>query len=159
MKEILVASALSAGSDRANDRALMLADEHDANLTVSHVIDINFPQPTIDSHDKSARKRLEDHLSARTSFKAVTIQVVVGNPHLDILEQARQCHSDLIMVGAHRMDLLCDTPGHPLRGMCCGTHESLCYWSEIRLGLSINGPLSGLISPANPRRRYVWLSP
>lgn len=109
MKDILVASDLSAGSDRALDRALMLADERATNLTVLHVIDINLPQPTIDSHEKSARKRLADYLSARTAHKAVTIQVVVGNPHLDILERAGQCGSDLIVLGAHRVDLLNDT--------------------------------------------------
>lgn len=103
MKAILIATDLSARSDRALDRALMLAQEHNARLFVLHVVDGTLPQGTIDRQRGAAVASIRAYLEARGGGQKPGVEVTVGTPHREILRRAAEIRADLIVLGAHRV--------------------------------------------------------
>lgn len=103
MKTILIATDLSARSDRALDRALMLAGEHHARLAVLHVVDSRLPQAAIDRQTNEAPDAIRAYLAARGAGQDAAVCVTVGEADRDILRQAAQRDADLIVLGAHRV--------------------------------------------------------
>jgi len=99
MKRILVASDLSARSDRAVRRAVRLAGQTGAALTLVHVVDDELP----DEIAQSAMAAAGDMLSAMVSRLDVpagvdvAVKVVAGQAHL-----AAASDADLIVLGIHR---------------------------------------------------------
>lgn len=104
MKRILVASDLSARSDRAVRRAVQLAGQTGASLTIVHVVDDELP----DEIAQSAMAAAGDMLSAMVSRLDVpsgveaAVKVVAGQAHLSIVDEAAAGDADLIVLGIHR---------------------------------------------------------
>ncbi|WP_168220333.1 universal stress protein [Azospirillum thermophilum] len=103
MKSILIATDLSARSDRALDRALALAREQDARITVLHVVDDRLAQAAIERREDEAKEAIAAYLAARGPGQDATVSVTVGEADSDILRAAGRCAADLIVLGAHRV--------------------------------------------------------
>jgi nucleotide-binding universal stress UspA family protein len=106
MKRLLMATDLSARSDRALDRAVALAQEHDADLSVVHVVDEDLPASVADAQEQAARDIMRKHLDSLSGEAAarVSVEVIIGRAYVDILEAAEKTQSQLIILGAHRED-------------------------------------------------------
>lgn len=107
-RKILVASDLSAGSDRALGRGIRLAESWSAELTVLHVLDKRCPWPEYDqgpswqrAPDRMApiERDLRADLSSNPSAK---VRIVEGEPHAVIRDVAEEEKSELIIVGESR---------------------------------------------------------
>lgn len=110
MKRILIATDLSARSDRAVERAVRLACEHRADLTVVHVIDEDLPTSIADAHEAAARQAIQAHVEplAADGGPHVSIEVVFGRASADILEMSEKTQADMVVLGMHRKDALMD---------------------------------------------------
>lgn len=106
MTRLLVATDLSARSDRAVSRAVRLASELEASLSVLHVIDEDLPDWIIDSQKEMAQKAFNQHLSSLDA--SAEVQVLVGKPYDVIVETAQRMEAALIILGSHRDDALRD---------------------------------------------------
>jgi nucleotide-binding universal stress UspA family protein len=110
MKRILVATDLSARSDRALERAAALANEHAAFLTVIHVVDEDLLEPVAEAQEKAAREAIMAHIDALrgSSAPGVSVKVVFGRAHAAIVEVSEKSATDLVVLGLHREDALKD---------------------------------------------------
>ena len=110
MKRILMATDLSARSDRALERAIDLAREHDAELTVIHVVDEDLPVSLADAHQATATRTITAHVDrlAADNRPRIATEVRLGRPYVDILEASDQAEAELIVLGMHRKDTLKD---------------------------------------------------
>ncbi len=117
MRNILMASDLSSRSDRAFDRAVLLAKQFKTGLHVLHVLDEDLPPHLQDELLDNAEKTLKAQATrARTNVsKAKTgktgksgVVVAAGSPAQTILDQAKKLKVDLIVTGAHKKDSLRD---------------------------------------------------
>jgi nucleotide-binding universal stress UspA family protein len=102
--KILVATDLSARSDRAVERAFLLAKQIRASLTILHVVDTSLPSRIADRLHDDARAAIADHVAALADANSVPwdIIIVLGNDHKDIVEHAESLQADLIVLGIHR---------------------------------------------------------
>jgi len=103
MLKVLVASDLSARSDRAVARSFALAKELRAELTVLHVVDADLPQELRTHSLEWARKALAreiETLAASTGAKS-SIEVCAGHPSSEIVARADAEKVDLIVLGVH----------------------------------------------------------
>lgn len=142
MKTILVASDLSARSDRALARAVLLAEQHHAKLISLHVVDEELPAASADLQAEDARRFLRVALAAvpEAVSLASEVRVVVGEHYQTILVEAETSGADLVVIGQHRKDILLDL----FRG---STGERI-----IRFG---NRPV--LVVKAAPAHTYVCM--
>lgn len=110
MKSILIATDLSARSDRAVERAAQLASEHRADLTIVHVVDEDLPASIADAQEAAARQAIEEHVKtlATDDPPPISIEVVFGRADADILEMSEKTQADMIVLGMHRKDSLLD---------------------------------------------------
>ena len=110
MKRLLVATDLSARSDRALNRALALSDQLKAQLIVLHVVDEELPSSVANGFKEGAESAINDHLDSlpTSKRKKVTRKVVIGNPSRDIVKEAEGNGAGLIIMGRHRDDYLAD---------------------------------------------------
>ncbi|MGA7966895.1 MAG: universal stress protein [Gammaproteobacteria bacterium] len=113
MKRILVAINLRAQADRAFDRAVRLAVEHSAELTLFHVISTDRSR-----HGGAARDRAERELQSYpvpSNVKA-NYRIGAGEPATEIAALARSIAADLIVLGLHHdrpvLDFFTDTMAH-----------------------------------------------
>lgn len=117
MRHILAATDLSSGADRGIGRALLLARETGARVTVLHVVDVALPQDAIDERCDETEKRLRAQLASLPGGPDVSadIAAVPGEGMLEVLRQAERRGADLIVVGAHHagvpLDLFRGTSG------------------------------------------------
>lgn len=106
---ILVASDLTAYSDRAFDRAVMLAEEHNASLCFLHAIDPGaLPESYVKRNLEEAKWDLEHEVQDSGIDKRLNVSVAVGQGEADkvILEEAQTMQADLIVMGlSHDMAL------------------------------------------------------
>jgi nucleotide-binding universal stress UspA family protein len=106
MRTLLVATDLSARSERALERALALAREVGAALVVVHVVDDDLPPALADAHAEAARRTLTERCDALAAAERpqveVTIEVLRGRPHSEIRAAATRHGAELIVVGEHR---------------------------------------------------------
>ncbi|GIT92257.1 hypothetical protein JANAI62_27140 [Jannaschia pagri] len=104
MKTILVATDLSARSDRAVLRAAHLAETVGASLRILHVIDDEVPAAFLQTRSEAAEQVLAAMVADHEGLSALapTIHVEVG--HLDKLlpKIVAQQDVDLVVVGSHR---------------------------------------------------------
>ena len=109
-KRILVATDLSARSDRAMERALRLASDHGGDVTIVHVVDADLPALLADAQEKAARQAIQDHIDTLTegAGQNVSIEIVFGRPYSEILELSEKSEADIIVLGVHREDALKD---------------------------------------------------
>lgn len=110
MKSVLVASDLSARSDRALARAVMLAREHRARVVVLHVVDHELPAALANRQVEDAQQAIDATLSALPNLSEVSfdIRVVVGEHYRSILEESASLDADLVVIGQHSKDMLLD---------------------------------------------------
>lgn len=105
LKSIMVATDLSARSDRALERAVILAKHHAAQLTVLHVVGPERASTERESAVASAKTDIGTALGragVAEGDRNVVIDVIAGKGHKDILSSADRCQADLIVTGVHR---------------------------------------------------------
>ncbi len=104
MKRILAATDLSARSDRAIDRAILLARQFGAALTILHVIDEDLPTSVGDRQRQAAEANLREHIAALAGAGGVAIELSVqfGKDWIEILRQAEALRAELVVLGLHR---------------------------------------------------------
>jgi nucleotide-binding universal stress UspA family protein len=144
-RSILLATDLSARSDRALDRAVLLAKEWRTPLTVLHVLE-NAPSPLDTAEPVPSWRQTPDPLHAiRDSISAdlgeiaetTTIMIEDGDTVDTVMRVAEASGSDLIVIGVARNGLLGDL-------MLGRTVDSLLRRCREPL----------LVVKARPRQRY-----
>lgn len=107
---LLLATDLSERSDRAFDRALMLARDSRGKLIVLNVVDEALPKEIRERLSQQAHDFIQEQLSAsKISGQAdVQIRIVQGRDYKTIIEQARDGDVHLVILGTHRADALID---------------------------------------------------
>jgi nucleotide-binding universal stress UspA family protein len=121
MKHLLVAMDLSPLSDRAFERALQLAEAHEARLTLVHVIDhqvLSYEDQNSDIKSlliSSAESKLKRHWAAMSQSVAKRFHQIIriGSPWETVLDVADEAGCDLVVLGLHHV--------HPLKDMFIGT--------------------------------------
>lgn len=108
MKNFLMATDLSARSDRALERAVCLAREHEATLTVVHVVDEDLSASLADAQEKAARQEIQDHIDKLVSGGGpeISVEVIFGRAYADILEMSEKTEAEMIVLGLHREDAI-----------------------------------------------------
>lgn len=101
-QNILLATDLTAAGDRAFDRAVQLAKEWNADLTLCHVVEASSARPIgIERRIRSVEAEMTE-LEARASGvlkRAVPRHVVIGDPAGRVIEHARAIKSDFVVTG------------------------------------------------------------
>jgi nucleotide-binding universal stress UspA family protein len=108
--QILAATDFSTRSQRALRRAGLLARERAADLALVHVIDDDQPPELVALESREAERILVEQVSAMAELRGVRCHplVVPGDPFDGILRTAASTKADLIVMGAHRKQLLRD---------------------------------------------------
>ncbi len=104
MKRLLVATDLSARSDRALDRALDLSRTLNAELTIVHVVDDDQPASMADAQKSAAEAAIRDHVAriAPDDSDRITTEVVFGKAYVEIIELTEKIGAEFIVVGMRR---------------------------------------------------------
>jgi len=104
MTHIMAATDLSDRGDRAVHRAILLARQAGAKLTVLTVIDEALPRAIADTLVKASRAELERIVAAFDAGRtdAVQIAVIEGDPARAVADHAMQEQVDLLVLGRHR---------------------------------------------------------
>ncbi|MFP4648472.1 MAG: universal stress protein [Halorhodospira sp.] len=118
MNRILVATDLSERGEGAAQRALTLAGEHGAELRITHVIEADLEEATLEhlfrGQGKGAREAAEElvqaseaqiraqmHRAGADEETAYTIHCTWGSPHTGIAAEAEAWQADLVVIGLH----------------------------------------------------------
>lgn len=100
MKSILVASDLSAGSERALKRAVVFAAQTGARVTCLNVIDAGLTGAAAEARRRDAETTLKAQLAGAQDVP-VDVRIVPGN-HIDAIQAAAKDESaDLLVIGMH----------------------------------------------------------
>jgi len=100
---LLVASDLSVRSERAVERAALLAGELRTDLTILHVVDQQLPSHLSTVLMGETGRIIEGAAkSLRPSSVQIAIQVALGDPEEAVLSCADHLNAPLIVLGAHR---------------------------------------------------------
>ena len=136
-RRILCPVDFSESSLRAFAHAVNVAEEADAHLTLLHVVEtptVISPEPAAFEIDLArlreaavteTRRRLHELIpDAARTYCTVETAVVQGSPHREILRQAADLRSDLIVMGVHgrgAVDVLLfgSTTHHVIRASAC----------------------------------------
>lgn len=110
MKKVLVATDLSARSDRAMQRALLLAAPFSAEVLLLHVVDEDLPPAVAGRMKTEAEASLAAQLtdSGGVGKPRVSSRVLVGRQFETILAVAESEAVDLVAIGRHRADAVLD---------------------------------------------------
>ena len=95
-KHILIAHDLRDTADMALCRATQLAQQHNARLTMLHVLD---PGQSSDQHEK-ARQALDRSLTQYTP-PGTELRMLSGKPSEVVLQQVQDSGCDLLVLGGH----------------------------------------------------------
>lgn len=109
MTVFLVATDLSERSARAFRRTISLNKKQQGSIRLLHVVDSDQPASVVDAQKNRARQYLEQ-MVAEEDCKGQVVEIVVeaGEPHTVINDYAAQSGAALVIVGAHRKNLLLD---------------------------------------------------
>jgi universal stress protein E len=107
---ILAATDFSTRSQRALRRAGLLARDGDADLTLMHVVDDDQPPELVALERREAERILGEQIGAMAELRGLRSRalVVAGDPFDGILRAAESTSAGLIVMGAHRKQLLRD---------------------------------------------------
>jgi len=109
LNRILVALDLTAYSDRAFDRAVMLAEENHAAIRFLHVVDPHIlPERYVQRDIREAKRDLEHEVQDSGIDKRLNVSVKVGRGDTDkvVVEESQAMQADLIVMGlSHDMAL------------------------------------------------------
>lgn len=110
MSNILVATDFSPRADHALRRAAMLAKRGAARLVLAHVVDDDQPEQLVTVAQQAAEGMLDEIIRTRLELRDVscTPTVMLGEPFDGIVKAARSASADLIVIGAHRRQILKD---------------------------------------------------
>jgi len=114
MKKLLMATDLSARSDRALERALALAHQLGASLEVIHIVSRTVPANIVEEYEASARTTIEQLLESLLPSAVVEpqISIISGYDDEEILFHAQETSAELIVLGITRYsshELFCGT--------------------------------------------------
>ena len=100
---ILVASDLTARSDRAMARAVLLARQLDAELRIVHIVDDELPADFRAHSVDWSRRMLSQEAGrlAQEDSRRVSIEMFEGDPNVDIVRLADPSSIDLLVLGVH----------------------------------------------------------
>lgn len=108
--QILAATDFSTRSNRALRQAGLLAQFQGSQLHIVHVVDDDQPDELIVMERRESERVLSEQLKSVPELQGVQCRplVIVGDPFDGILRAAAQVSADLIVMGAHRKQLLLD---------------------------------------------------
>ncbi|MEI8715402.1 universal stress protein [Mesorhizobium sp. ISC11] len=108
--KILAATDFSTRSLRALRRAGLVARDVSAELTLVHVVDDDQPADILELERREAQRYLEEQMASIPELQGLRCRstVVAGDPFDGILKAAAASSADLIVMGAHRKQLLRD---------------------------------------------------
>ncbi|WP_262269263.1 universal stress protein [Microvirga yunnanensis] len=108
--QILAATDFSTRSYRALRRAGLLAKACGAELSLVHVVDDDQPPDLAAIETREAERILAEQIGATAELQSLRCRpmVVAGDPFDGILRTATTLQADLIVMGAHRKQLLRD---------------------------------------------------
>ena len=108
--QILAATDFSTRSHRALRRAGLLAQATGAELAIVHVVDDDQLNDLVEISSRAAERILSEQISAMAEMRGAQCRpiVVAGDPFDGILRTAGLIKADLIVMGAHRKELLRD---------------------------------------------------
>lgn len=107
VKRLLVATDLSARSERAVGRSEVLARQFQAELVVLHVVDDDQPPPLVATATRQAEELLRAKVAKAGGAKP-EILVRAGDPFEVVVQTAAERAVDLVVMGAHRKRILRD---------------------------------------------------
>lgn len=104
IETILMATDLSARSDRATERAVALAAQHKALLHIVHIIDRDLPASVTEQVTAAAEAEIASSLEKLPESGDTRIEILVrrGSDYRDIIEEADVRDADLVILGTHR---------------------------------------------------------
>ncbi|WP_281858645.1 universal stress protein [Litoreibacter halocynthiae] len=104
MDNIVVATDLSARSDRALNRAALLARQFSATLHVVHVIDDELPKSVVNLQHQSIEGLLNRQIVNHDDFRGIDVNVhlLLGDAWKEILKFSVLKNTDIIVLGTHR---------------------------------------------------------
>jgi len=141
VRQILAATDFSQRSRRAVRRAAMLARESGARLLLVHVVDDDRSARMVEADAVVARATLGEMKDELTGGAACEARVEMGDPFDGIIRTARASGAELIVMGAHRRQLL--------RDVFVGTSIERVTRSRVAPVLMVNG------EPEAPYRRAL----
>ncbi len=108
--KILAATDFSTRSQRALRRAGLVARDIAAELTLIHVVDDDQPSEIFELERREAQRYLEEQMGSIAELRGLHCEsaVVAGDPFDGILKAAEARSVDLVVMGAHRKQLLRD---------------------------------------------------
>ena len=108
--QILAATDFSTRSNRALRQAGLLARASGAQLALVHVVDDDQPQALLEMEREEAKRILAEQIRVMPELLEVQCNpiVVTGSPFSGILRAAATTSAELIVMGAHRRQLLRD---------------------------------------------------
>jgi universal stress protein E len=145
--QILAATDFSTRSQRALRRAGQLAQAQAAELAIIHVVDDDQPQRLVEMEVRESERMLAELTSAVSELRDVRCHpmVVKGDPFDAIVRTAAAQRADLIVMGAHRKQLLRDIfVGTTIeRVIRAGHHPVLMVNNEV------NAPYEVVLTPVD----------
>ncbi|WP_201864988.1 universal stress protein [Microvirga soli] len=107
---ILAATDFSTRSQRAVRRAGVLARDSGAELTLVHVVDDDQPSDLVALETREAERILVEQIASMAELQGLQVRplIVAGDPFDGILRAAASVDTDLVVMGAHRKQLLRD---------------------------------------------------
>lgn len=100
MNNVLVASDLTARSEVACRRAILMAEQAGASIHLVHVLEERIP-----AQQTEAEEQLRTLASSVPETLRIECDVRVGEPHAEIVTAASECAADLIVMGSHEKRL------------------------------------------------------
>ena len=149
MKNILVANDLSERSDRAMDRAALIAKQMNALLHIVYVVDDEVSSTIALACEENATVELQRQVKEGPLFKGVKTKIYVefGHPWKMVTQLAEHHKADLVVLGAHRnwgiRELFSGTTLHRIAKSCkspllvavdCATH----FYSKVIVGVDFS---------------------
>ena len=102
IKSILIASDLSARSDRALQRGFLLASELGARVSVVSIVDDSDPEGLTTDLAGKCRAHLEASANSMAGDVTYEIRVETGDPIARLVDIVNSAEFDLVVVGRHR---------------------------------------------------------
>ncbi len=103
MKQIIAATDLSARSDRAIQRALLIGHESAAALEILHVIDDTLDERQIERQAEHARGLIAGAFRTQASDAGnIKTTILRGQDYVEIIKRATETGADLVVLGIHR---------------------------------------------------------